>query len=110
MEGTEDGIVAFDRQLFGQGGVVAGNALDADVAPEIEDLLADGVLEAPGEGEGKDHRADADYGSADGQPEDEPGKGPLAVEGNPAGNEGGDVQMLVINSEWAESPLAEGQK
>ena len=67
--------------------------MDVDIAPEIEDFLADGVLEAPGKGEGEDHSRDADNGSADGQPEDEPGEGPLTVKSDTAGDKGGYVQI-----------------
>ena len=82
--------------MFGEGGVIAGDTLDVDIAPEVEDFLADGILEAPGEGEGEDHGGDADDGSAGCQAQDEPGEGPLTIESDPAGDEGGYVQVDVL--------------
>ena len=72
--------------------MVAREALNADISPEIEDLLADRILEAIGKGQGQDHGRDADHRCADGQSDDKTGKRPLAVESDPPGYKGCYVQ------------------
>ena len=97
-EGAEHRIVLFYGQSFRERGFIAREALDADVPPQIEHFLTDGILKAIGKGQRKDHGPHADHGRADRQPDNEPGEGPLTVESDSSGYKGGYIQWEdVIN-------------
>ena len=91
-EGAHHRIVPVDRQFFGDRVVVGGKMLYADMSPEIEDLLADGILESVGKGKGQQHGGYADHGCRDRQPDDKAGKGPLPVKSDASGYKGVYIQ------------------
>ena len=66
------------------------------MSPEVEDFLADSELETICKCEREDHGGHTDHRCADGQPENEPGKGSLTIKGDPAGDEGGYVQEKIV--------------
>ena len=82
---VQDGIVLFHRGFFRDAAPVGGEVLYPQMAPEIEDLLADGILEAVGKGQGQQHGCHADHRCRYCQPDDKTGEGPFPVKGDSTG-------------------------
>src|SRR5580692_8662621 len=63
MQYTEDGIIFFDRQFFGNGRLISLVMLNPDISPKTKHFLTDRILKTVGKGNRDNHRSDAYNGS-----------------------------------------------